>query len=99
MKIKKSVVFIGIRQILNYNFKEFENKFDLRKILIIGKKNSLNINTFTFEEVCDWADELTIEDITKIRDVFEQTQSFKNLIKTAQEPLTKKKPKSNKEKV
>ena len=78
MKIKKSVVFIGIRQILNYNFKEFENKFDLRKILIIGKKNSLNINTFTFEEIyfvnesCDDSDILCEYNYQEIHQIIDK---------------------------
>ena len=54
---------------------------------------------FTFEQVCEWVDEIGIEEVIKIRDMFEATQSFKNLIpQTESEPLTKKKRKSSEEK-
>jgi hypothetical protein len=54
---------------------------------------------FTFEQVCDWVDELSIEELTQIRDKFEETQAFKNLINGSTEEQTKKKQKSTKEKV
>lgn len=48
---------------------------------------------FTFEQVCDWADELTVDDLTKIRECFESTQTFKTLTKAGEEQ-TKKKPRN-----
>ncbi len=32
---------------------------------------------FTFEQVCDWADELSAEDSNKIKAAFEQTEMYK----------------------
>jgi len=52
---------------------------------------------FTFEQVCDWVDDMPVDELIKIRDVFESTQSFKALISNAEE-VTKKKPKRTKEK-
>ena len=48
---------------------------------------------FTFEQVCEWVDELTMDEILEIRDLFESTQSFKNLIPSQgkSEEMTKKK--------
>lgn len=53
---------------------------------------------FNFENVCEWVDEMSYEDITKVRDCFEETQLFKQMIeKTGEaEVLTKKKQKSSK---
>lgn len=50
--------------------------------------------THTFEEVCDWVDELTMEDSQKIQAAFEQTQVYKKLVDLgteANEKMTKKK--------
>ena len=49
---------------------------------------------YTFEQVCEWVDELDMALILEIRDIFEATQSFKNLV-PSEEPMTKKKQKSS----
>ena len=54
---------------------------------------------FTFEQICDLVDEMSLDDITKVRDCFEATQVFKSLLPKEEEVMTKKKPKSSKEKV
>lgn len=50
---------------------------------------------FDFEKVCEWVDEMKMEDIISIRDMFEDTQAFKNLIPQSEpkEEMTKKKQK------
>ena len=53
---------------------------------------------FKFEEVCDWVDEMSSEELINVRDCFETTQAFKNLIPNEGE-LTKKKQKSSVKKV
>ena len=35
------------------------------------------LEDFTFEQVCDWADELSLEDSNKIKAAFEQTEMYK----------------------
>jgi len=55
---------------------------------------------FTFEQVCDWVETLTPEQLTEVRAVFESTQTFKTL-QESQEPkeeMTKKKQRSSKAK-
>lgn len=55
---------------------------------------------FTFEQVCDWVETLTPEQLTEVRTVFESTQTFKTL-QESQEPkeeMTKKKQRSSKAK-
>ena len=56
---------------------------------------------FTFEQVCDWVDEVSVDEVIKARDVFEATQSFKSLTDSVSEitEQTKKKLKSTKGKV
>lgn len=52
---------------------------------------------FDFEQCCDWVEQLSYDDIMKVKECFESTQSFKALTQAtaeAQEPQTKKKPKS-----
>ena len=51
---------------------------------------------FTFEQVCEWVDEMPMEQVLEIRDMFENTQAFKNLIPAQEktEEMTKKKQKS-----
>lgn len=50
---------------------------------------------FDFEKVCEWVDELKMEQILEIRDAFEATQAFRNLIPSEnKEEMTKKKQKS-----
>lgn len=34
---------------------------------------------FDFEKVCEWVDEMDLSDISKIRECFETTQTFKKL--------------------
>jgi hypothetical protein len=51
---------------------------------------------FSFEEVCDWADELKEEDLTKIREAFESTTAYQKLAQQ-NEVLTKKKLKKAKD--
>jgi hypothetical protein len=46
---------------------------------------------FTFEQVCDWVDELKTEDVLKVQEVFQSTQAFQNIIKTNEEQPKKKK--------
>lgn len=55
---------------------------------------------FTFEQVCDWVDELPEETLLKVFEVFQETQAYKNLIDKGRvegnghiesEPITKKK--------
>jgi hypothetical protein len=45
---------------------------------------------FTFEQACDWADEISVDDLTKIRECFESTQTFKTLTKAGEEQTKKK---------
>jgi hypothetical protein len=45
---------------------------------------------FTFEEVCDWCEQLSVEDAQKINAAFQETQAYKKGI-AAQEEDTKKK--------
>lgn len=49
---------------------------------------------FTFEEVCDWMEELTQDDLIKVRECFESTQTYKNLMAGQDEPVAKKKKKT-----
>lgn len=52
---------------------------------------------FTFEQVCDWVDQLSMEQVLEVRDLFESTQAFRNLIPSnekSEEEMTKKKQKS-----
>ena len=50
---------------------------------------------FTFEQCCDWVEDLTPETILKVFEAFSETQAYKNLIdKGKTEPITKKKLKS-----
>ncbi len=55
---------------------------------------------FTFEQVCDWVETLTPEQLTQVRTVFESTQTFKTLQENAEpkEEMTKKKQRSSKAK-
>jgi hypothetical protein len=53
---------------------------------------------FTFEQVCDWVDAMSLEELTKVRDCFEETQAFKSMLPKDDEPMTKKKPKSKEQK-
>lgn len=48
---------------------------------------------FTFEQVCDWVEDLSQETLTKIMEVWQETQAFKDLIAKGEkeEPVTKKK--------
>lgn len=49
---------------------------------------------FTFEQACDWMDELSKEVQLQIAEVFTSTQAYKDLIAKGQlpeEPITKKK--------
>jgi len=49
---------------------------------------------FTFEQVCEWVDLLSREDLIKIHEVFAETQLYKDLVdKGATEVITKKKSK------
>lgn len=50
---------------------------------------------FTFEQVVDWVDELSGEVLTKVFEIFQETQAFKSLIPAEEkETLTKKKRKN-----
>jgi hypothetical protein len=51
---------------------------------------------FDFEKVCEWVEELSMEQIIEIRDAFEATQAFRNLIPQEEksEEMTKKKQKT-----
>jgi hypothetical protein len=47
---------------------------------------------FTFEQCCDWVDQLGTDQILKIYEVFAETQVYKNLIEKGKpEVVTKKK--------
>ena len=48
---------------------------------------------FDFEKVCDWVELLSMEDLLKIKDCFEATQTYKTLIasQVVEETETKKK--------
>jgi hypothetical protein len=48
---------------------------------------------FDFEKVCEWVEEMSYDDLMKVKDVFESTQTFKTLNETTQtsEKETKKK--------
>lgn len=50
---------------------------------------------FDFEKVCEWVDAMKMDDVIEIRDIFESTQAFKNLIPQSEpkEEMTKKKQK------
>lgn len=50
--------------------------------------------TESFETVCDWVDEVSVEDAQKIQACFEETQVYKKLVEVGQastEEMTKKK--------
>lgn len=50
---------------------------------------------FNFEQVCEWVDEMPMDKILEVRDAFEATQAFRNLIPSDNtEEMTKKKQKS-----
>lgn len=53
---------------------------------------------FTFEQVCDWIEDVPVDEMNKIRECFESTQTYKTLVesisKTNDEEQTKKKPKN-----
>lgn len=49
---------------------------------------------FSFEQCCEWVEQMTLEDINKVREVFEATQTFKTLSGAVAEEQTKKKPRS-----
>lgn len=53
---------------------------------------------FTFEQVCDWVETLTPEQLLKVRDCFESTQTFKTLQSNSEqkEEMTKKKQRKTK---
>lgn len=56
---------------------------------------------FNFEQVCDWVETLTPEQLMDVRNCFESTQTFKAMQATQEgekEEMTKKKQKSNKPK-
>lgn len=57
---------------------------------------------FNFEQVCEWVEEMSYEDLMKVKDCFESTQSFKTLQAAGEqataEEQTKKKPKSTTQK-
>ena len=55
---------------------------------------------FNFEQVCDWVESLTPEDLLKVRECFESTQTFKtlqaNTATDSKEEVTKKKQRKTK---
>lgn len=58
---------------------------------------------FNFEQVCDWVEALSPDDLMKVRDCFESTQTFKTMQANAEpsepkEEMTKKKQRSSKPK-
>lgn len=55
---------------------------------------------FNFETVCDWVETLTPEQLLKVRECFESTQTFKALQKIEEpgEEMTKKKQRKTKPK-
>jgi hypothetical protein len=57
--------------------------------------------THSFETVCDWVDEMSIEDAQKVQACFEETQVYKKLVEVGQastEQMTKKKQPKKSEK-
>jgi hypothetical protein len=48
---------------------------------------------FDFEKVCDWVEQMSMEDLLKIKECFESTQTYKTLIESQVEDQTKKKQK------
>ena len=46
---------------------------------------------FTFEEVCDWVDNLQSDSLMCIYNVFSETQVYQKLVEKQDEPATKKK--------
>ena len=46
---------------------------------------------FTFEQVCDWVEELSQDDLVKVRECFESTQTYKTMMEKVEEPTKKKK--------
>jgi hypothetical protein len=52
--------------------------------------------THSFEEVCDWVEQMDPADLLKVKDVFEQTQAFKSITES-KEKVTKKKPRTKSE--
>ena len=47
--------------------------------------------TMTFEEVCDWVETLSNDELTAINNCFEQSQAYKKLIETAAADTEEKK--------
>ena len=51
---------------------------------------------FTFEQVCEWVDEMSYDDLMKAKECFESTQTYRKLTEVGEkvEEQTKKKQKS-----
>ena len=49
---------------------------------------------FDFEKVCDWVEQMSMEDLLKVKECFESTQTYKTLIASQVEDETKKKQKN-----
>lgn len=51
---------------------------------------------FNFEQVCEWVDEMSYEDLMKAKECFESTQTYRKLVEVGAEAeeQTKKKQKS-----
>ena len=50
---------------------------------------------FTFEQVCDWVDELDAAAVQLVTDTFKETQAYKNGVEKKEEETKKKLPPKN----
>lgn len=85
-----AMIYAGLKANCFVKREEFVDKVEME---VDGKKQMVDV-PITFEQVCDWVEEMTPEVLLQVYAVFSETQAYKNLIEKGKEKTeapTKKK--------